>query len=69
MLENIRDTVRAQPWRAVGMAALAGACTALAGSRSPLLRAVADHTLANLLSAARRAVTAELAHASSNTSS
>lgn len=60
MLDSAREAIRAQPWRALGMAMLAGACTALVRSPNPLLRSVADSTLASLLAAARKAMTTQL---------
>lgn len=57
MLDDIRDAVRAQPWRSMGLALLAGSCAAFSRSTNPALRALADSTLATLLAAARKAVT------------
>ena len=60
MLDAVRGAIRAQPWRSLGIAALAGACASLARSRNPALRAVADNTLATLFALAREAVTAQM---------
>lgn len=64
MLSNIhelRAEVVAHPWRSVAVAFGAGGCIALAGSRRPVVRAVAATLVATMLDMLRSRVKAHVA--------